>query len=120
VYSCLHVHVLMKRSLIKIRHNNLSDRRVGIRKAARARYPCAPGGGLRTVAGWLRTRVKVARVVGASACGRHDSTQNGQHIKTLSNVLESVCSCLRPLPAPLGAGPLALTTSPRGSKKRSS
>jgi hypothetical protein len=67
VYSCLHVHVLMKRSLIKIRHNNLSDRRVGIRKAARARYPCAPAGGLRTVAGWLRTRVKVARVVGASA-----------------------------------------------------
>jgi ferredoxin len=49
-----------------------------------------------------------------------DSTQNGQHIKTLSNVLESVCACLRPLPAPLGAGPLALTTSPRGSKKRSS
>lgn len=67
----------------------------------------------------VRTRVKVARV-GASACGRHDSTQNGQHIKTLSNVPESVCSCLRPLPAPLGAGPLALTTSPRGSKKRSS
>jgi len=120
VYSCLHVHVLMKRSLIKIRHNNLSDKRVGIRKAARGAVSVRAGRRPAHGSG-VRTRVKVARV-GASACGRHDSTQNGQHIiiKTLSNVLESVCACLRPLPAPLGAGPLALTTSPRGSKKRSS
>lgn len=69
MYSCLHVHVLMKRSLIKIRHNNLSDKRVGIRKAARARYPCAPGGGLRTVAGCgraLRSRALVRRPVVAT------------------------------------------------------
>lgn len=118
MYSCLHVHVLMKRSLIKIRHNNLSDRR-GRYTQSRACAVSVRAGRRPAHGSGVRTRVKVARV-GASACGRHDSTQNGQHIKTLSNVLESVCACLRPLPAPLGAGPLALTTSPRGSKKRSS